>query len=146
MKGFDSEESEPISIFMAGAPGAGKTEISIQLLNILDQDNMSEDLVKQAKQHSVTNLDPQKMKSILRIDADELRDHFKQCGYTGHNSHLFQKAVSKLVHKIHDKAFKFFKVDIERIGDHISEKYDEEEILRLAKLAEREGFEPSMRL
>ncbi|MGR3913012.1 MAG: zeta toxin family protein [Gammaproteobacteria bacterium] len=79
MGGF-SAESNPISIFMAGSPGAGKTETSKMLLR------------------NVGN--------TARIDADELRAHFARCGYDGTNSHLFQKAASKLVHKIHDLALK----------------------------------------
>ncbi len=75
-----SAEKTPVSIFMAGSPGAGKTEISIQLLRNAG--------------------------NILRIDADELRAHFKSCGYTGANSHLFQKPVSSLVHEIHNVALK----------------------------------------
>lgn len=71
-------EKKPVSIFMAGSPGAGKTEASIRLLNNTD--------------------------NILRIDADELRYQFKD--YQGNNSHLFQKAVSKLVSRIHDAALK----------------------------------------
>ncbi len=43
---------------------------------------------------------------ILRIDADELREHFRECGYDGKNSHLFQKAATRLVHEIHDAALK----------------------------------------
>ena len=76
---FDPEEN-PVSSFMAGSPGAGKTEISIRLLKN-------------------TN-------NILRIDTDELRNHFRECGYQGDNSHLFQKAATKLVHEIHDQALK----------------------------------------
>ncbi len=73
-------EQYPISIFMAGSPGAGKTEASKALL--------------------------QERGNVLRIDADELRNHFQSCGYTGGNSHLFQKAATRLVHKIHDAALK----------------------------------------
>lgn len=73
-----SPDIDPVSIFMAGSPGAGKTETSKRLLQHTD--------------------------NILRIDADELRCHFEECGYTGINSHLFQKAASNLVHKIHDRA------------------------------------------
>ena len=75
-----SQESDPVSIFMAGSPGAGKTEASKKLL----------------KNHG----------DILRIDADELREHFRECGYDGKNSHLFQKAATRLVHEIHDAALK----------------------------------------
>lgn len=76
-------EAEPVSVFMAGSPGAGKTEASIELL-----------------QHSaVSDSVP-----ILRIDPDELRTEFPH--YTGDNSWLFQSAVSLLVERIHDRALK----------------------------------------
>lgn len=69
-------EENPVSVFMAGSPGAGKTESSIELLN----------------KFSGT--------PIIRIDPDELRSEFKQ--YAGKNAWLFQAAVSVLVDKIHD--------------------------------------------
>ena len=75
-----SPEENPVSSFMAGSPGAGKTETSKSLLENTD--------------------------SILRIDADDLRSYFKGCGYHGSNSHLFQKAATKLVHEIHDAALR----------------------------------------
>ena len=75
-------EAEPVSVFMAGSPGAGKTEASIELLAMVEA-NSSE---------------------ILRIDPDELRNEFPN--YTGDNSCLFQPAVSVLVEKIHDLALK----------------------------------------
>ena len=75
--GFTARDN-PISIFMAGSPGAGKTEASKQFLV--------------------------NFKNVLRIDADELRERFPE--YTGENSHLFQRAVTRLVHEIHDAALK----------------------------------------
>jgi len=75
-------EDEPVSVFMAGSPGAGKTEASIELLAKVEE-NGSE---------------------ILRIDPDELRYEFPN--YTGNNSCLFQRGVSVLVEKIHDYALK----------------------------------------
>lgn len=75
-------EENPVSVFMAGAPGAGKTEASIELLQDLEGE----------------------FGQIIRIDADELRTRFD--GYTGGNSHLFHPAVSVLVEKIHDMALK----------------------------------------
>lgn len=75
-------EEEPVSVFMAGSPGAGKTETSIELLESLDGNGAQ----------------------VLRIDPDELRGEFE--GYGGGNSFLFQKAVSVLVEKIHDLALK----------------------------------------
>ena len=71
-------EEEPVSVFMAGSPGAGKTEASVELLESIDGP------------------------AILRIDPDELRSQFD--GYTGDNAYLFQRAVSVLVEKIHDLA------------------------------------------
>lgn len=60
-------DSFPVTVFMAGAPGAGKTEIS-------------QSLVVQFTSQAV------------RIDADEIRALCK--GYTGANAHLFQLAAS----------------------------------------------------
>lgn len=71
-------EANPVSVFMAGSPGAGKTEASIELLARLDG------------------------QAILRIDPDELRSAIP--AYTGDNAYLFQRAVSVLVEKIHDLA------------------------------------------
>ncbi|MFG5862584.1 zeta toxin family protein [Metapseudomonas sp. CR1201] len=73
-------EENPVSVFMAGSPGAGKTEASIELLSHFDENGFK----------------------ILRIDPDELRSEFR--GYTGGNSWLFQRGVSILVEKIHDLA------------------------------------------
>lgn len=50
---FPSEE-QPVSVFMAGSPGAGKTEASMELLSEFD--------------------------SILRIDPDDLRVEFPAYG------------------------------------------------------------------
>jgi predicted ABC-type ATPase len=69
-------DQNPVSVFMAGSPGAGKTESSIELLKKFPE------------------------KPILRLDPDDLRSEFPQ--YTGTNSHLFQAGVSILVDKIHD--------------------------------------------
>ncbi len=75
-------EDEPVSVFMAGSPGAGKTEASIELLDTFAAGSGE----------------------ILRIDPDELRHKFPD--YTGDNSWLFQKGVSVFVDKIHDLALK----------------------------------------
>jgi predicted ABC-type ATPase len=71
-------EEAPVSVFMAGSPGAGKTEASIALVNLFADTK------------------------ILRIDPDELRKEFSE--YSGGNSWLFQKGVSILVERIHDFA------------------------------------------
>jgi len=73
-------EDDPVSVFMAGSPGAGKTEASIELLSAFQTDGIH----------------------ILRIDPDELREEFPR--YTGDNAWLFQRAVSILVEKMHDVA------------------------------------------
>lgn len=65
-----------VSIFMAGSPGAGKTEASKSLI----------------RQIGGT--------PIVRIDPDELRTRFED--YDGRNSWLFQPAAAILVERIHD--------------------------------------------
>lgn len=73
-------EEYPVSVFMAGSPGAGKTETSKALIETLDG------------------------QPIMRIDPDEMRDYFED--YDGTNAWLFQGAVSVLVNRIHDMALK----------------------------------------
>ncbi len=73
-------EANPVSVFMAGSPGAGKTEASIELLNILDSKGIK----------------------VLRIDPDDLREELP--GYTGANAWLFQRAVTPIVERILDLA------------------------------------------
>lgn len=75
-------EANPVSVFMAGSPGAGKTEASIELINLKGADGAK----------------------VLRIDPDELRERLP--GYTGENSWLFQRAVIPIVERIHDLALK----------------------------------------
>jgi UDP-N-acetylglucosamine kinase len=70
-------EENPVSVFMAGSPGAGKTEASIELISRLEA-------------------------SVIRIDPDELRSEF--AAYNGRNAYLFQGAVSILVGRLLDKA------------------------------------------
>lgn len=75
--GVYAPEDNPVSVFMAGSPGAGKTEASIELIASLGT-------------------------PVIRIDPDELR---QECpGYDGKNAYLFQRAISVLVEKIHDNA------------------------------------------
>ncbi len=69
----------PISAFMAGSPGAGKTEFSKSLIKILEGDNE---------------------RRVVRIDGDEVRPLIP--GYAGNNSRLFHGAVSLVVEKVHD--------------------------------------------
>ena len=64
-----------VSLFMAGSPGAGKTEVSKRLIQRFS-------------------------KKPIRIDADEIRT---QCpGYRGEDAHIFQKAANKGVNILYD--------------------------------------------
>lgn len=74
-------EKDPVSVFMAGSPGAGKTEASLALLSEFEADGTR----------------------VLRIDPDDLRRQFE--AYDGSNAWLFQGGVSILVDKILDRAF-----------------------------------------
>src|SRR3989338_2335343 len=71
----------PISVFMAGSPGAGKTEFSKNLIDILGKN---------------------KDNKIIRIDGDDMRHLLP--GYVGVNSYLFQYPISLILEKIHDLA------------------------------------------
>lgn len=73
-------EKDPVSVFMAGSPGAGKTESSLELLAVLSDNGQG----------------------VLRIDPDELREEFED--YTGANAWLFQGAVSIIVDRMLDLA------------------------------------------
>jgi len=75
-------EEFPVSVFMAGSPGAGKTESSKKLIEELTEDGHL----------------------ALRIDIDELRSVFED--YKGDNSHLFIGSASIIADKIHDLALK----------------------------------------
>nr|WP_300313296.1 zeta toxin family protein [Halomonas sp.] len=82
-------EERPVSIFMAGSPGAGKTEISKEYVAAIEE-------VRAEGMDGLSN--------VLRIDPDDLREELP--GYTGANSWLFQRAVSTLVARIHDLMLK----------------------------------------
>ena len=71
-----------VSVFMAGSPGAGKTEASIELLNLKGPDGIK----------------------VPRIDPDELRETLP--GYTGQNAWLFQRAVIPIIEFMDDLALK----------------------------------------
>ena len=74
-------EQKPISVFMAGCAGAGKTEAATELIAELEEHTQSR---------------------TMRIDPDDFRKEFD--GYTGNNSWMFQYPVSILIDKIHDMA------------------------------------------
>lgn len=72
-------DEHPVSVFMAGSPGAGKTESSLRLIESLSGPG-----------------------TVLRIDSDEYRQYFDD--YNGTNSSFFQAATSILADKVHDLA------------------------------------------
>jgi UDP-N-acetylglucosamine kinase len=72
-------DSIPVTVFMAGSPGAGKTESAHSLI---------------ARFSSETK--------ILHIDTDALRSEFAD--YTGTNAALFQGATSVIADKMQDYA------------------------------------------
>lgn len=68
---------QPVSVFMAGSPGAGKTEVSKSFMRRFTP-------------------------MPVRIDADEIRT---MCpGYIGTNAHVFQPAANKGVNFLYDHA------------------------------------------
>ena len=69
----------PTTLFMAGSPGAGKTEISKRLV-------------------------PRFKQKPIRIDADEIRTLCP--GYTGNNAHSVSRCCNKRVHILYDYALK----------------------------------------
>jgi replication-associated recombination protein RarA len=77
------EEASAVSVFMAGSPGAGKTETAKSFIH---QFSHSHDI------------------SVVHIENDELRKEFKD--YNGENSPLFQTPATILVEAIHDRALK----------------------------------------
>lgn len=76
---------KPFTIFMAGSPGAGKTEFSKSMIPILQ---------KKDPDHK-----------IVRIDIDEIRCIIPQ--YNGHNASIIQSASAIGVEKIFDFVQKY---------------------------------------
>lgn len=72
-------DTQPVTLFMAGSPGVGKTEVSKRLIARFTQ-------------------------KPVRIDADEIR--VKCPGYEGSRAHIYQKAATKGVHILYDYALK----------------------------------------
>lgn len=82
---YQINEDEPIVVFMAGSPGAGKTETSREFAS---------DIVRDSGQ------------KVLRIDPDEIRDDFREIGYDGKNSFLYQAGTAGIVNNIVDEALR----------------------------------------
>jgi adenylate kinase family enzyme len=79
-------ESAPLTVFMAGSPGAGKTEISKAMVEALE--------------NGLPDVPGQR---VLRIDPDDFRCLIP--GYDGSNSYLYQSAVTKILERVLDRAF-----------------------------------------
>ncbi len=79
------KEQTSLAIFMAGSPGAGKTEFSENFLDILS---------------------PELKKTFVRIDADEIREFLPKNLYNGKNSDEVQRAAVKGVEILFDYASK----------------------------------------
>jgi len=77
------EEANAVSVFMAGSPGAGKTETARHMINSFKEN--------------------QKL-ALVHIENDEYRKEFEH--YQGHNSPLFQKAATLLVEAVHDRVLR----------------------------------------
>lgn len=107
----------PISFFMAGSPGAGKTEFSKNFIEPVEK-SMSQKLVELGYSEPFT---------IVRIDGDEIRGMLP--GYTGNNSHLFQGAISVGVNKLYDYVLDK-KLNVLVDGTFSNEKYAIENIKR----------------
>lgn len=76
---------KPFTIFMAGSPGAGKTEFSKDFITLFSE-------YKDAAE-------------IVRIDADEIKKSIPH--YNGKNSDIVQGAASLGVEKIYDHVLKY---------------------------------------
>lgn len=76
-------EKSPASVFMAGSPGAGKTETARNMRELFTQQTGS---------------------NFIHIDNDEYRKEFSD--YKGVNSPLFQGAAKIFVEAVHDRALK----------------------------------------
>ena len=68
-------EIKPSSVYMAGSPGAGKTEASISLLDAIKQNE--------------GNKQNEGQLNVLRIDSDELRSKIED--YTGNLNRCLQR-------------------------------------------------------
>lgn len=80
LKAYPSDEY-PVSVFMAGSPGAGKTEVSRAFIEMMQAGGSM----------------------ALRIDPDDFRDYFSE--YTGRNSSHFQRGVTTFVERTLDLVY-----------------------------------------
>jgi len=76
-----TQEDHPVTVFMAGSPGAGKTEFSKSLIESFAV-------------------------PIVRIDADDIREMMRDIGYNGYNSDTYNIAAVDGVQKLYDHTLK----------------------------------------
>ncbi|MFH0856850.1 MAG: zeta toxin family protein [bacterium] len=107
----------PDTIFMAGSPGAGKTEFSKKYIKL------AENSINRAGEINYENT----RYALVRIDADEIRNILP--GYDGKNSDAFQGAASLGVNKLYDYVLKN-KINALIDGTFAQLKYAEENIKR----------------
>jgi hypothetical protein len=87
------DPAKPVAIFMAGSPGAGKTEFSKSLIkNIGNKESLIDRWINNTGQP-------------VRIDADDIRALLPQ--YCGNNSDAVQGACGVGVDKLLDHVFKY---------------------------------------
>jgi len=114
-----SPVDKPVSLFIAGSPGSGKTEYSKSFIKDLNK-------IFQEKYN--------KNYPIIRIDVDDIRLMFPK--YNGNNASIFQKASVLAANKLHDYALNkgiSFLFD----GTLSNEKYALENIKRSIKKGRR---------
>ncbi|WP_455930004.1 zeta toxin family protein [Pseudomonas fluorescens] len=74
-------ENYPVSVFMAGSPVAGTTEVSKSFIRLMEEGGSR----------------------ALRIDPDDFREYFPD--YTGRNSSLFQRGLTTMVERTVDLVY-----------------------------------------
>ncbi|HZJ41690.1 MAG TPA: zeta toxin family protein [Patescibacteria group bacterium] len=110
-----SPTEEPISFFMAGSPGSGKTEYSKSLIKDLNMVFQNEYKIDYP---------------IVRIDIDDVRP---MCpGYNGKNASLFQRASVLAANRIQDYVLKK-EINFLFDGTFSNEKYAIDNIERSVK-------------
>lgn len=110
-----SSVPDPVSFFMAGSPGSGKTEYSKSFIKDLNKTFQNK---------------YQKDYPIIRLDIDDIRPVCP--GYNGGNASLFQRASVLAVNKLHDYALKN-KLNFLFDGTLANEEYGMDNIKRSIK-------------
>jgi UDP-N-acetylglucosamine kinase len=109
---FETQE-RPVFLYTAGAPGAGKTEFSRNLIKGVNVDG--------------------DLRGMVVIDADEIRKIFVDFGYNGKNSDEYRRAVNKGVEILFDNCLKY-KYNALCDSTFASQKASEKNIIRNLKI------------